>query len=99
LFFFKFEEETEMFSFIWLLVIGLVAGLLARLLMPGKDAMGLLATLVLGVVGSVLGGVISWAIWGASSGNTIHPSGLIMSIVGAFLVLLLWRMVKGRSTV
>jgi uncharacterized membrane protein YeaQ/YmgE (transglycosylase-associated protein family) len=88
-----------MFSFIWLLVIGLVAGLLARLLMPGKDAMGLLATLLLGVVGSILGGVISWAVWGAPSTSSIHPSGLIMSVVGAFLVLLLWRMVKGRSTV
>jgi uncharacterized membrane protein YeaQ/YmgE (transglycosylase-associated protein family) len=88
-----------MFSFIWLLVIGLVAGLLARLLMPGRDAMGLLATLLLGVVGSIIGGVISWAIWGGSSTGGIHPSGLLMSIVGAFLVLLIWRLVKGRSTV
>jgi len=87
-----------MMSIIWFLIIGLVAGLLARLLMPGKDAMGLIATMILGVVGSVLGGVISWAIWGGSA-DKIQPSGLLMSIVGAFIVLLAWRMIKGRSTV
>jgi len=43
-----------MLSFIWFLIIGLVAGLLARLIMPGKDAMGLLATMLLGVVGSII---------------------------------------------
>jgi len=87
-----------MLSIIWFLIIGLVAGLLARLIMPGKDAMGLLATMILGVVGSVLGGVISWAIWGASA-DRIQPSGLLMSILGAIVVLLVWRMIKGRSTV
>lgn len=87
-----------MLSIIWFLIIGLVAGLLARLLMPGKDAMGLLATMILGIVGSVLGGCISWAIWGGST-DTIRPSGLLMSIIGAILVLLVWRLVKGRSTV
>lgn len=87
-----------MFSIIWLLIIGLVAGLLARLIMPGKDAMGLLATMILGVVGSLLGGAVSWAIFGAQ-GDTIQPSGLIMSIIGAIIVLALWRMIKSRSTV
>ena len=87
-----------MLSFFWLLIIGLVAGLLARLIMPGKDPMGLLATMLLGVVGSILGGVISWALWGASSARGIQPSGLIMSIVGAILVLLVWRMIRRRSS-
>ena len=52
-----------MMSFIWLLIIGLVAGLLARLLMPGKDAMGLIATMLLGIAGSIIGGGVSWALW------------------------------------
>jgi uncharacterized membrane protein YeaQ/YmgE (transglycosylase-associated protein family) len=86
-----------MLSFIWFLIIGLVAGLLARLLMPGKDPMSLLATLLLGVVGSILGGLISWALWGAST--AIRPSGLLMSIVGAILVLVVWRRIRARSTV
>jgi uncharacterized membrane protein YeaQ/YmgE (transglycosylase-associated protein family) len=88
-----------MLSFVWFLIIGLVAGLLARLIMPGKDSMGLLATMLLGVVGSFLGGAISWAIWGTSNAKSIQPSGLIMSIVGAIVVLLVWRLIKSRSTV
>ena len=87
-----------MLSFIWFLIIGLVAGLLARLILPGKDAMSLVATMVLGAIGSLLGGAISWALWGGD-GTTIRPSGLIMSIVGAILVLLIWRFAKSRSTV
>jgi uncharacterized membrane protein YeaQ/YmgE (transglycosylase-associated protein family) len=87
-----------MLSFIWFLIIGLVAGLLARLILPGKDAMSLIATMVLGAIGSILGGVISWALWGGD-GSTVRPSGLIMSIVGAILVLLIWRFAKSRSTV
>jgi uncharacterized membrane protein YeaQ/YmgE (transglycosylase-associated protein family) len=88
-----------MLSFVWFLIIGLVAGLLARLIMPGKDTMGLLATMLLGVVGSFIGGAISWAIWGTSSAKSIEPAGLIMSIIGAIVVLFLWRMLKSRSTV
>ena len=87
-----------MLSFIWFLIIGLVAGLLARLVLPGKDAMGLIATMLLGIVGSIIGGCVSWALWG-SDGGAIRPSGLLMSIVGAILVLLVWRWVKSRSTV
>ena len=76
-----------MMSIIWFLIIGLVAGLLARLLMPGRDAMGLIATMLLGIVGSFLGGAISWALWGGGpASTTIHPSGLLMSVVGAFVV-------------
>jgi uncharacterized membrane protein YeaQ/YmgE (transglycosylase-associated protein family) len=89
-----------MMSIIWFLIIGLVAGLIARLIMPGKDAMGLIATMLLGVVGSFLGGAISWAIWGGGTArNGIQPSGLLMSIVGAFVVLLAWRMIKSRSSI
>ena len=87
-----------MFGWIVFLIIGLVAGLLARLIMPGRDAMGLLATMVLGIVGSLLGGAVSYAIWG-SKGDSIQPSGLIMSIIGAIVVLAIWRMLKSRSTV
>lgn len=87
-----------MFSFIWFLIIGLVAGLLARLIMPGRDSMGLLATMLLGVVGSIIGGVISWAIWGAQT-DGIPTSGLILSILGAILVLFIWRQIKGRTAV
>ena len=87
-----------MLSFIWWLIIGLIAGALARLIMPGRDPMGIIATIILGIVGSILGGLVSWAIWGSSTGR-IQPAGLLLSILGAIIVLWIWRMAKSRSTV
>lgn len=89
-----------MLSFIWWLIIGLIAGALARLIMPGRDAMGLLATMLLGIVGSILGGLVSWAIWGVDeTGSGFRPAGLLLSILGAIIVLWIWRMMRSRSAV
>lgn len=89
-----------MLSFIWWLIVGLIAGALARLIMPGRDAMSWLMTMLLGIVGSVLGGLISWAIWGAERpGTGFRPAGLLLSIIGAIVVLWIWRMIGRRSTV
>ena len=89
-----------MLSFIWWLIIGLIAGAIARLIMPGRDAMSWLATMLLGIVGSIVGGLISWAIWPAERASGGMPrAGLILSILGAIVVLWIWRMVRGRSTV
>jgi uncharacterized membrane protein YeaQ/YmgE (transglycosylase-associated protein family) len=89
-----------MLSFIWWLIIGLIAGALARLIMPGRDPMGIIATILLGIVGSVLGGLVSWAIWGANRADAgFQPAGLILSILGAIIVLWIYRMVRSRSTV
>ena len=91
-----------MLSFIWWLIIGLIAGAIARLIMPGRDAMSWVATMLLGIVGSVVGGLISWAIWGADNtrtGSGFLPAGLILSIIGAIVVLWIWRMIGRRSTV
>jgi len=84
-----------MLSFIWWLIIGLIAGALARLIMPGKDPMGVLATIVLGIVGSIIGGLVGGLIW--RSGNGFHPGGLFLSLLGAILVLWIWRMIRSRS--
>ena len=56
-----------MLNFIWWLIIGLIAGALARLIMPGRDPMGIIATILLGILGSVIGGLVSWAIWGSDT--------------------------------
>jgi uncharacterized membrane protein YeaQ/YmgE (transglycosylase-associated protein family) len=87
-----------MLGFIWWLIIGLIAGALARLIMPGRDPMGIIATIILGIVGSIIGGLVGMAIWG-SGGNGFRPAGLILSIIGAIVVLWIWRMIKSRSTV
>jgi uncharacterized membrane protein YeaQ/YmgE (transglycosylase-associated protein family) len=87
-----------MMGFIWMLIIGLIAGALARLIMPGRDPMGIVMTIILGIVGSVLGGLVSWAIWGTETGR-IQPAGLVLSVIGAILVLWIYRMIKSRNTV
>ena len=89
-----------MMGFIWMLIIGLIAGALARLIMPGRDPMGIVMTIILGIVGSLLGGLVSWAIWGADTRDGgFRPAGLLLSIVGAIIVLWIYRMMRSRSTV
>jgi len=87
-----------MLGFIWWLIIGLIAGALARLIMPGRDPMGIIATILLGIVGSILGGLVAMAIWG-NSANGFQPAGLLLSILGAIIVLWIWRMIKSRNAV
>jgi uncharacterized membrane protein YeaQ/YmgE (transglycosylase-associated protein family) len=88
-------------GFLWWLIIGLIAGGLARLLIPGRQPMGLLLTMILGLVGSVVGGLISTAIFGYSAADPgFHTGGLIMSTVGALIVLGLYvSYVQKRPTV
>ncbi len=76
------------------LIIGLVAGFLARWLVPGPDPMGWLGTLVLGLVGSFVGGTLAALVFGGTL--EVSASGLIGSIVGAIIVLLIWRAMTGR---
>ena len=80
------------------IVVGLIAGALARLIMPGRDPMGIVATIVLGIVGSLVGGLVSMAIW-RNTTNVFNGSGLLLSILGAIIVLWIWRMMRSRSTV
>ncbi|MCE9669338.1 GlsB/YeaQ/YmgE family stress response membrane protein [Myxococcus stipitatus] len=71
------------------LVIGLLAGLLARALMPGNQSMGLVATTLLGIVGSFVGGFIGSLFRSDGRVFDLHPSGLLFSVLGALLVLFL----------
>jgi len=66
------------------LVFGLIVGAIAKLLYPGNDRMGCLSTIALGVLGSVMGGVIAKFFW---KGGAVQPAGWIMSIIGAVIVL------------
>ena len=79
---------------IWSVIIGFVVGLLARAVLPGADTMGMLATTIVGIVGSLVGGFIGRLIKKPEPGAAFHPAGFVMSIVGAVVVLLLWRMVR-----
>jgi uncharacterized membrane protein YeaQ/YmgE (transglycosylase-associated protein family) len=82
------------------LIFGLIIGLLARALYPGRQHMGFLATAILGMVGSLVGGLIGHALWGTSSQPDgswgFAPGGWISSIIGAILVLWVWLSLAGR---
>ncbi len=88
-----------MLGFMWWIVIGFVAGLLARFIMPGDQPMGWIITIVLGLIGSVVGGFISSAVFGTDPRDpNFQTSGLIMSTVGALIVLGLYLAVNKRSS-
>ena len=72
-----------------MIVIGLVAGLIARAIVPGRQSMGVLGTILLGIVGSFVGGLLGSLF--SSDGNLIdlRPSGLLWSVIGSVVVLLL----------
>ena len=79
-----------MLHIIWMFIVGIVVGFIARAIMPGKQSMGILMTGVLGVAGSIVGGLISRLFSKPADGAFFHPAGIIMSILGAILILFLW---------
>ncbi len=83
----------KLFHWLWALVVGFVVGLIARALLPGADQMGLIATMVVGILGSFVGGYIGGLIRKPAEGSKFHPAGFFLSIIGAIVVLLLWRVV------
>jgi uncharacterized membrane protein YeaQ/YmgE (transglycosylase-associated protein family) len=82
---------------LYLLVFGAIAGYVARLLVPGRDPMGFFATILLGIVGSFIGGALGYYIFEEdSSEGALQASGIIGSIIGAVIALLVWRAVSRR---
>ena len=76
-----------------LLIVGLIAGAIARLLVPGRDPMGLLGTIALGVIGSYIGGFLQNLVeFHTVSVSQFHPTGIIGSVIGAIVLLLLLRL-------
>jgi uncharacterized membrane protein YeaQ/YmgE (transglycosylase-associated protein family) len=83
-----------------IVIVGLIAGALARLVVPGKQHMSILMTIVLGIVGSLVGGFLGYVLFHKDSASGfLQPSGLIGSIIGAIIVLLIWTRVGSRHTV
>lgn len=87
-----------MFHLIGQLIVGLIVGVIARLLLPGREAfpagaLGWLLTAILGIAGAFLGGLIARSLWAGEN----YTVGWIMSIVGAIILLLIVRLLFGRG--
>ena len=82
---------------IGLIVIGLIAGALARLLVPGRDPMSIGATILLGIVGSFVGGFLADVLFRSDNADRgLSPAGLLGSVIGAVIVLLIYNAVTRR---
>jgi uncharacterized membrane protein YeaQ/YmgE (transglycosylase-associated protein family) len=81
-----------------LIIIGLVAGALARLAVPGKQNLTVGGTIVLGIVGSFVGGFLGYLLFHHhAGGGFIQPSGIVGSVIGSIIVLLLWLRFGDKS--
>ena len=81
--------------FLTMLIVGFIIGALARLFMPGRQPAGIIITILLGIAGSYIGGLIGRALgWYA----TPYDTGIIMSVLGAMLILFIYRLILGKRT-
>lgn len=81
-----------MLHIIWYIIIGFIVGLLARFLFPGPVPMGFIMTVVVGIVGSIIGGLIARTFSKPPAGTPFHPAGIILSIIGAIILIWILRM-------
>jgi len=79
---------------LWMIVVGLIVGALAKLIMPGRDPGGIIVTMLLGIAGSVVAGLIGRAVGWYSEGQ---PAGFIASLIGAIIILVIYRLIIGRT--
>jgi uncharacterized membrane protein YeaQ/YmgE (transglycosylase-associated protein family) len=79
-------------------IFGLIAGAIAKMLMPGKDSGGIFVTMLLGIAGAEVGGWIGRALWGSSGVTGWGLGSWILAIGGSMLLLLLYRLIVGRRT-
>ena len=84
-----------MFGILGWIIFGLIVGAIAKLVMPGKDPGGIIVTMLLGIVGAVFGGFIGRSLGWYGPEDT---AGIFVSILGAVVVLLVYRMLVGRRT-
>ncbi len=83
-----------MFHFLWQIIIGLIIGVVAKMLMPGRDPGGFIITILLGIAGSIVATYIGQALgWYAAGGG----AGFIMSVLGAMLLLWVYRMFAAKK--
>ena len=79
------------------IVLGLVAGALAKLLMPGKDPGGWIVTILIGIAGAFLGGFIGSALWGSTGVSGLDLRSIGLAVLGSIVLLFIYRLIAGRG--
>jgi len=79
-----------MLHIIWSIIVGFIVGLVARAIMPGVQHIGFIYTTLLGIGGSIIGGLIARLFSKPAPGSAFHPAGFIMSVIGAIILLFIW---------
>jgi uncharacterized membrane protein YeaQ/YmgE (transglycosylase-associated protein family) len=79
------------------IILGLIAGAIAKLLMPGRDPGGWIVTMLLGIAGAFAGGFIGSALWGSEGVSGVNLPRIGLEVLGAFVLLLIYRMIAGRG--
>jgi uncharacterized membrane protein YeaQ/YmgE (transglycosylase-associated protein family) len=87
------DERNNDMSLLWMIVVGLIVGAVAKLLMPGRDPGGVIVTILLGIAGSLLAGFLGRTLGWYTTGEA---AGFIASVVGAVLLLGIYRAIVGR---
>ena len=83
-------------SFLYMIIMGLIVGVIARAIKPGADAMGWILTIVLGIVGALVGGFLAGALGMNANGGF---TGLILSVIGAILLLFIYELETGKRRI
>ena len=96
-----------MFAILGWIIFGVIAGLIAKAIMPGRDPGGFIITMLLGIAGSLIGGFIGQALFGY--GRAVNDTGdlsqpgflmsLVLAVIGAIVLLALYRLIKGRTRI
>ncbi len=82
-----------------IIIVGAIAGFVARLLVPGRQDLSVVATIALGIVGSLVGGLLGYLLFHKDADDgLLQPSGIIGSIIGAVIALLIWQWSQRRSS-
>jgi uncharacterized membrane protein YeaQ/YmgE (transglycosylase-associated protein family) len=79
-----------MLHIIWSIIVGFIVGLIARAIMPGMQHLGFITTTLIGIGGSIVGGLIGRLFSRPAPGTPFHAAGFIMSIIGALILLFIW---------
>jgi len=77
--------------YLWMFVVGIVVGAIARLIMPGAEHLGIIMTGVLGIGGSFVGGLLARLFSKPADGSLVHPAGIFLSVIGAVILLYAWN--------